>query len=66
MLGAVAAYGILFIIALLDTVIHDEEDFKSKFDIPVIGSVPDFTTANSKSYKSYGYGGYDKGGSNNG
>ena len=66
MLGAVAAYGVLFIIALLDTIIHDEDDFKAKFDIPVIGSVPDFTTANGKAYKSYGYGGYDKGGSNNG
>ena len=65
-LGAAAAYGVLFIITLLDTIIHDEEDFKSKFDIPVIGSVPDFTTANSKAYKSYGYGGYDKGGNNNG
>lgn len=66
MLGAVATYGVFFIISILDTVIHDEEDFKSKFDIPVIGSVPDFTTANGKAYKSYGYGGYDKGGSSNG
>ena len=66
LIGAIAAYGVLLIIDILDTVIHDEEDFKSKFDIPVIGSVPDFTTANGKAYKSYGYGGYDKGGSSNG
>lgn len=66
MLGAMLTFAVLYIIALLDTIIHDEEDFASKFDIPVIGSVPDFTTANSKAYKSYEYGGYDKGGNNNG
>lgn len=68
-LGAIVAFAIVFFIDSLDTVIHDEDDFKEKFDVPVIGSVPDFSAARNgkayKSYNSYGYA-YEKGGSKNG
>lgn len=68
-LGAIIAFAVVFFIESLDTVIHDEDDFKEKFDVPVIGSVPDFSAArNGKAYKgynSYGYA-YEKGGSKNG
>lgn len=68
-LGAIIAFAIVFFIDSLDTIIHDEDDFKEKFDVPVIGSVPDFSAARSgkayKGYNSYGYA-YEKGGSKNG
>lgn len=52
LLGALATFAMLIVFSLLDTVIHDEEDFKEKFDLPIIGSVPDFNSAkNGKSYK---------------
>ena len=75
LLGALAAYVVVFIIDSLDTVIHDEDDFKERFDVPVIGSVPDFSAARSgKSYKgynaygynSYGYASAEKGETKNG
>ena len=74
-IGAIVAFAVVFVISTLDTVIHDEDDFKEKFDIPVIGSVPDFSAARSgKSYKgynaygynSYGYGYTEKGDAKNG
>lgn len=73
-LFAVLAAGIVYIIFLIiflsNTVIVGEEDFKERFDVAVIGSIPDFATAKSskyyksKYYNSYNY--YSKGGVNNG
>ena len=38
-----------------------EEDFKERFDVPVLGNIPDFAKAKSgKYYKNYKY--YGKGG----
>ena len=52
----------------MNTTISNEEDFKERFDIPVIGAIPDFASARSrKSYRHYGkysaynnYYGYDR------
>ena len=62
LIAAVLGAGITFVIILFiyssNTVILGENDFKDRFDIPVIGAVPDFSKAKSgKYYKSrYGYG----------
>lgn len=59
--GAAIAYAIIFLIYCANTVIKGEEDFKERFDIPVLGCIPDFSTAkNEKYYKKYSY--YGKGG----
>ena len=71
MLGAVVGAGALYFILLLiysaNVVIQDEEDFKQRFDIPVIGCVPDFAQAKSNKeyynnyyYRKSGYYGYKK------
>ncbi len=64
MLTAVVGAGIVYFILLLiyaaNILIQEEEDFKQRFDLPVIGSVPDFTTARTgkSRYSYYKYGGY--------
>lgn len=55
--GALIVYGIAFLIYLANTVIKGEEDFKDRFDIPVIGCIPDFAVSKTANYyKNYGYG----------
>ena len=59
--GAALAYLIILIVYSLNTVIKSEEDFKERFDVPVLGNIPDFAKAKSgKYYKNYKY--YGKGG----
>jgi Capsular polysaccharide biosynthesis protein len=45
MAGAVLAYGIGFLIFILDTRIKDEEDLKKRYDIPILGGIMDFDAA---------------------
>jgi len=55
-LGAAIAYAILFLIYCANTVIKGEDDFKDRFELPVLGCIPDFATAKSeKYYKKYSY-----------
>ena len=55
-IGAVAAYAIVFLIYCANTVIKGEDDFKDRFELPVLGCIPDFSTAkNEKYYKKYNY-----------
>lgn len=62
LVGAVAAYIILFIIESLNRSIKGEEDFTANFDVPLLGAVPDFENAESVGYrKSKGRGGYGSG-----
>jgi len=72
-LGAALAYSIFLILFLLNTTIVNETDFKERFDIPIIGAIPDFASARSKKYgkyygkyKKYGYYSYYERGNNNG
>ncbi len=64
--GAGFVYFILLLIYSANVVIQDEEDFKQRFDVPVIGCVPDFAQAKSnkyyynKYYRRSGYYGYKK------
>lgn len=56
--GAVFAFAIVFIISLFNTTIKSEEDFKERYNIPVLGDIPDFASAKSGKYgKSYYKGG---------
>lgn len=60
--GAVAAYIVLFIIDSMNRAIKGEEDFTSNFDVPLLGAVPDFENAESGGYrKARGRGGYSSG-----
>ncbi len=60
--GAILAYIVLFIIESTNRAIKGEEDFTNNFDVPLLGSVPDFENAESGGYrKSKGRGGYSSG-----
>ncbi len=57
--GALLAFVVVYILSLFNTTIESEEDFKERYNIPVLGDIPDFTTAKSGKYaKSY----YKRGG----
>ncbi len=57
-IGAVLCFVIVYIISLFNTTIKSEEDFKERYDIQVLGDIPDFATAKSGKYaKSYYKGG---------
>lgn len=56
--GAAAVYLIIFLIYSSDSIIRDEESFRERFDIPVIGVIPDFTRAKSNESKYYRYSKY--------
>ncbi len=58
LIGALVAFAIIYIISLFNTTIESEEDFKERYNIPVLGDIPDFATAKSRKYaKSYYKGG---------
>ena len=59
-LGAVVAYVILFIIESMNRSIKGEEDFTANFEVPLLGSVPDFETAETGKYRK-GKRGYSNG-----
>lgn len=58
--GAVISFVIIYIIAALNRSIKGEEDFAMKFDIPLLGSVPDFENADVGGYRK-AKGGYGSG-----
>ncbi len=52
--GALVAFVVVYIISLFNTTIISEEEFKERYNIPVLGDIPDFATAKSGKYaKSY-------------
>lgn len=62
MVGAVVAFVVLYIIEMMNRSIKGEEDFTNKFDVPLLGAVPDFENVESSSYrKSKTRGGYGNG-----
>ncbi len=61
-LGAVVAYAVLFIIESMNRAIKGEEDFTTRFEVPLLGAVPDFENAETGAYrKKKGRGGYSSG-----
>lgn len=57
--GAAVVYLIIFLIASSDSIIRDEDNFRERFDVPVIGVVPDFVNAKTKEGKYYKYNRYN-------
>lgn len=58
--GAAIVFVVVFIIEILNRSIKGEEDFTSRFNIPLLGAVPDFENAEINGYKK-GKGGYGSG-----
>ena len=56
LVGAILVFGIFLVIELLDNTIKSEDDFKSNFEIPVLGIIPDIE--NYMNSKRGGYGRY--------
>jgi len=54
LLGAVLACAYVFIMMMMDDVIHDEAGLIDTFDLPVLASIPDLKSKNSKEYGYYG------------
>jgi capsular polysaccharide biosynthesis protein len=42
LLGAVLAAAVIVLLALLDTRIKDESDVEEMFELPILGSIPNF------------------------
>lgn len=62
MFGAVMAYVIVFVIDSANKSIKGEEDFTTRFDVPLLGAVPDFENVENGAYrKSKNRGGYGSG-----
>lgn len=56
--GALLAFVVVYIISLFNTTIESEEEFKERYNITVLGDIPDFSAAKSGRYtKSYYKGG---------
>ncbi|MBQ3052900.1 MAG: hypothetical protein IJD55_04305 [Clostridia bacterium] len=53
LIGAGLTYAVAFLIYCANTVIKCEDDFKDRFDVPIIGSIPDFSTAKNDKYYKY-------------
>lgn len=51
--GIAVVYSLFLVAFLFNTTIVREDDFKERFDIPIIGAIPDFATAKSKKYSKY-------------
>ena len=65
--GAFLCFLVILMIYSTNTVIRNEDDFKERFDIDVLGNIPDFSTArNDRYYKYRYYSYYGKGGSGDG
>lgn len=58
--GAVISFVIIYIVEALNRSIKGEDDFAASFDIPLLGSVPDFENAEAGGYRK-AKGGYGSG-----
>ncbi len=56
--GAAVVYLIIFLVYSSDSIIRDEESFRERFDLPIIGVIPDFANAKHKEGKYYKYNRY--------
>lgn len=59
--GAVLAFAAVFVIDSMDHAIDGEEDFANRYDVPLLGSVPDFGNTVVISNNYYKKGGYQSG-----
>ncbi len=52
-IGALAMFALFFIFESMNKTIKGEEDLVKKYDIPLLGAVPDFESANNGVYSKY-------------
>ena len=52
--GVILAYAVVFLIDFNDKVIKSEEDFASNYDLPILGTVPNFDDSDLSNYKYLG------------
>lgn len=50
--GIILSYAVMFLIYILNSTIKSDEDFSARYNIPVIGNIPDFSVSSSSSSKS--------------
>lgn len=62
-LGVVLTYVIVFLVTILNSTIQSDEDFSARYNIPVIGNIPDFSIShtNGKPYTRKYTGGKENG-----
>ncbi|MBE6728903.1 MAG: hypothetical protein E7568_01560 [Ruminococcaceae bacterium] len=51
LIGAIVSCAIILLISFMDQTIKSEEEFVSYFDIPILGTVPDFDNSPTYAYK---------------
>ncbi len=54
-LGVMLAVVAIFVAAILDDTIHDEEYVLQTYDYPILAKVPDLLNSSNKKYSKYGY-----------
>ncbi|MBQ2315783.1 MAG: hypothetical protein II372_00595 [Clostridia bacterium] len=54
LLGAVLAYAIAFVVEYTNSTLKGEEEFINKYNVPLLGSVPDFENADEDNYSKKG------------
>ena len=47
-IGAIICYAVVYLISLSNVTIENESDFRDRFDIPVLGNIPDFSEMDNK------------------
>lgn len=55
-IGMAITFAILLLVYSTNTVIKGEDDFVERFDVAVLGNIPDFEKSKSAKYNSYNYG----------
>ncbi len=53
LIATVVTYLIILIVYSSNTIIQNDDDFRERFNLPVLGCIPDFTQAKSQSYYTY-------------
>lgn len=61
--GAVLCYVIVFLVTISNSTIQSDEDFSARYNIPVVGNIPDFSIShnNAKPYSKKNTGGKENG-----
>ena len=61
--GAALCYVIVFLVTILNSTIQSDEDFSARYNIPVVGNIPDFSISHNsnKPYSKKNSGGKDNG-----
>lgn len=60
-IGAALAFALILFFHINNSCINDEEEFREWFNVPLLGSVPDFSKAGSNKYYYYSYYSKNKG-----